>query len=305
VKVLVTGSAGRLGPYVVAALRRAGHDVVELDLATGGDVREPATVHGAVSGADAVVHLAAVPWGGDDADAIATNVAGTWNLLDAASAHGVGRFVLASSVNALGVFVGRRPPDYFPIDDDHPCYATSTYGVTKQLGEELCRAATRTNGMSTVCLRLPRIVEPDGYRRADAWDAEHGAWEYGAFIDSRDAARALACAVDADVDGHVRLLVAAPDAMAVTPPLEVADRRYPEVPWRGRGDFEGEPWRALVATAPARERLGWEPLHTWSEHVDERGAPPHRDLPGRARAVADAVAGRWRRRARRDGDRTR
>jgi len=162
VKVLVTGSSGVVGRYSVAALQEAGHAVAPFDLVDGHDVRDPGAVERATRDADAVLHLAAL--GVSSAvrapEMVATNVDGTRTVLAAATRSGVRRFVYASSVNALGVFLGLRAPDRLPIDDDHPCYATSPYGVSKLLGEELCAESTRTSGMSTICLRIPNVVEP-------------------------------------------------------------------------------------------------------------------------------------------------
>jgi len=74
VRVLVTGGAGFIGSYVVAAIRAAGHEVVALDVlhpsahshrtapigVIAGDVRDPAMVASALRGVDAVIHQAAM-----------------------------------------------------------------------------------------------------------------------------------------------------------------------------------------------------------------------------------------------------
>ena len=67
-RILVTGAAGLLGRHVVAQLRGT-CEVVGLDIARGdadiewhaGDVTDPALVREAVTGCDAVVHVAAIP----------------------------------------------------------------------------------------------------------------------------------------------------------------------------------------------------------------------------------------------------
>ena len=281
-RVLVTGSAGRVGRYVVPALMEAGHDVFAFDLVTGGDVRDADAVAAVVREVDAIVHLAAVAGGveGGHAELLATNVAGTSNLLGAAVGTSVRRFVYASSVNALGVFMGLRAPDYLPIDDDHPCYGTSPYGVSKLLGEEVCDLATRTAGLSTICLRIPRVIEPGQYSASSARYAEGHGWEYGAFIDARDIGRAVLRAVDASFEGHARVLVGSSDTMGVTPPIQVADRLFPLVPWTSRVEFEADPWRSLVRTDRAQLLLGWSPAHTWAANVHV-STPSRRSLPSR------------------------
>jgi UDP-glucose 4-epimerase len=269
VNVLVTGSSGRVGRHVVPALEGGGHDVVAFDLVCGNDVRDPEAVRAAARGVDAIVHLAVAAHNGgvDPATLMATNVTGTVNALEAAVANGVPRFVHASSVNALGVFLGLRAPDYLPIDDDHPCYATSPYGISKYLGEEFCARASRTTGMSTICLRMPRVVDPHEYAAVAAEHLEHCAWEYGAFLDARDAATVVHRAVNVVFEGHARVLVTGPDAMGVTPPVLLADRLLPDVPWKDRASFEADRSRPLVRTERAQALLGWTPVHSWAANV--------------------------------------
>ena len=105
-KTLLTGAAGFIGSHVAQALEAAGHEVVGLDVRTGGDVREPAVLDRLLPGVDAVVHQAAkVGLGVDVADLpdyASVNVYGTAVLLAAMARHGVGRLVLASSMVVYG-----------------------------------------------------------------------------------------------------------------------------------------------------------------------------------------------------------
>jgi NADH dehydrogenase len=111
VTVLVTGATGFIGPHVVHALRardlavralvrqpaRAGKLSawgVEL---VGGDVTDPASLRAACAGADAVVHLVSIIVG-RPADFERIMAQGTRDLVAAARAAGVRRFVLASAL---------------------------------------------------------------------------------------------------------------------------------------------------------------------------------------------------------------
>ena len=131
--ILVTGANGFVGSHLVPALIDAGHHVlalvrddegaaqVERRLAPAqraavetrrGDVTKPDSLPGAVAGADAVLHLAAIPrdWDGG-ATLRLVNTEGTRNVVAAPTAAGIRRFV---HLGALGV-----------IDDPTLHYASS------------------------------------------------------------------------------------------------------------------------------------------------------------------------------------
>ncbi len=60
------------------------------------------------------------------------SVMGSWHVLQAAEAEQMTRVVYFSSVNALGIFMGLKTPDYLPIDDEIP--APLRYGVDILMG---------------------------------------------------------------------------------------------------------------------------------------------------------------------------
>ncbi|HET7573126.1 MAG TPA: NAD(P)H-binding protein [Gaiellaceae bacterium] len=110
-RVLVTGGTGFVGPKVVHALRARETPVRALvrrperatrlaawgvELAQG-DVTEPRSLAAAVEGVDAVVHLVSIIRG-SNADFERVMAQGTRDLVAAARAAGVRRFVLASAL---------------------------------------------------------------------------------------------------------------------------------------------------------------------------------------------------------------
>ncbi|MCP9491623.1 MAG: NAD(P)-dependent oxidoreductase [Solirubrobacteraceae bacterium MAG38_C4-C5] len=174
--VLVTGGAGYIGRLVVRDLRTAGHEVRVLDsLLHGqedigrsladdgvdlirGDVRDPAARERALSGADAVVHLAAIvgdPACGRDPElSQAVNVGGTRGLLDDAARLGAQRFVFASTCSNYG----RMADPTVPIDEDGELAAVSLYAEQKVAMERLLLGdATQRPDLVPTCLRFATI----------------------------------------------------------------------------------------------------------------------------------------------------
>jgi nucleoside-diphosphate-sugar epimerase len=148
VRVLVTGASGLLGGAVAAELLAAGHEVrcfqrrpsgVAGASDSLGSVTDPDAVARAVAGQDAIVHLAAkVSLAGDPADFDRVNVGGTRNLLTAARAENVARFVYVSSPSVAHAGTSIVGDDALPAD---PVHARGDYARTKAEAELLALAA--------------------------------------------------------------------------------------------------------------------------------------------------------------------
>jgi nucleoside-diphosphate-sugar epimerase len=176
--LLVTGAAGMLGRFL---LRRPPEgwtlrltDVVLPPSPPPGwrtlDVTDPAATAAACEGVDAVLHLGGIANNvAETRDRlIPVNVGGTRNLLDAATAAGVRRVLLASSNHAVGFHA--RPPGGRMLPDDVPCRPDSLYGVTKAAMESLgCYYADR-HGTEVVLLRIGSCFErPTSARMLATW----------------------------------------------------------------------------------------------------------------------------------------
>jgi uncharacterized protein YbjT (DUF2867 family) len=152
--ILVTGGTGFVGPHVVHALRARELPVRVLvrDLRRGararawgaelaeGDVTDAASVAAATAGVDAVVHLVAIIKG-SQADFERVMVQGTRNVVSAAKAAGVRRFVLAS---ALGL--DERTKDAVP-------YFAAKWEMER---------AVKESGLEHVILRPSFVFGKDG-----------------------------------------------------------------------------------------------------------------------------------------------
>ncbi len=165
--ILVTGSSGTIGGYVLRELLRAGHIVssysrspslVEGVEFVDGDITRLEQLREACPGRHAIIHVAAVPGGGraTPEQLMSVNVIGTVHVLEAAVSAGVSKVVFASSGAATGFSFQRREivRQYFPIDEQHPCEPHEEYGLSKVLGELTCKRYFDAWGIRTIPLRI-------------------------------------------------------------------------------------------------------------------------------------------------------
>lgn len=175
-RVLITGAAGAIGS--VLRERLGGRyptlrlfDVKDLgDAGDGeevlqGDLGDDAAVDTAVAGADAVVHLAAIPHEDTFAAIAEHNICGTYAVFEAARRHGIRRLVFASSNHATGFY-----PTAQRIGPDDPVRPDTYYGVSKVFGEALGRLYADKFGLEVVCLRIGAFEErPTTPRDLSLW----------------------------------------------------------------------------------------------------------------------------------------
>ncbi len=170
-RVLITGGAGRVGSPVSERFVAKGWDVrvigvdptCDLQGVTYSqcDIRDYEALREHVEGCDAIAHLAAVPSTRTEPNhrLFDINVAGTYNVFEAAACAGVKRVAQASSINALGGYWGcdDRQYEYFPLDEAHPLHTTDAYSFSKQLVEQIAAYYWRRAGISSVSFRFPAV----------------------------------------------------------------------------------------------------------------------------------------------------
>jgi len=167
-RVLLTGGSGFLGSFTAEQLAAGGHAVralvrprsdkrvleklpaVEFAL---GSIEDRVSLTAAVSGVDAIVHVAGIVKARRPEDFFQVNAQGTRNLLDAAQANGVGRFVYVSSLAAVG-----PSPDGSPVRDDAEPRPVTQYGRSKLEAERAVLAAKEK--LHVTVLRPPLIYGP-------------------------------------------------------------------------------------------------------------------------------------------------
>lgn len=284
-RVLVTGAGGVVGRPTVAALHRAGHQVVAVDVCPPeaadrgvetvvADLREPREAVELCTGVGAVVHAAGIPDPtADPATVFTTNTTLAFNVLEAALAATVPRYVYLSSETVTGIPYAHKPfaPHYLPVDENHPLAPQDAYALSKLVGEHLLDAATQRSGMTAVSLR-PSWVHTDAeYSVRDGPDYQlevrtnRHLWGY---VDVKDVADAVVLAVQAETPGHQAVYLAADDNALGDPLTVLAAERFPGVAVRpGREDASG------LANDGARELLGWRPKRCWRDA--EQRLRPH------------------------------
>jgi len=282
--VLVTGGRGRSGRWICDRLAREyrvvcvdldhpGWEVPEresvdfaaVDVTDGGEVRDLVSEYDP----DGVVHWAALPSPERHAGSrvFETNVAATYNVLDAAGRAGAD-IVWASSESAYGMaFAEETPlPAYLPMDEVHPMAPEDPYGTSKVAGEEIAKMVARRDGVSVASIRPSWIQYPGEYNCRDVADGDlaGGAGNCWSYVDVRDVASIVGAALDADFEGHEAFHAAAAENYVGRPTADLVEECWGEVP--AECELAGE--QSALSTTKADGLLEWAPDHSWREAAD-------------------------------------
>lgn len=174
-RALVTGGAGFIGSHLVEKLLDEGIEVSVIDnLATGsaknlahvasritfieGSINDLGALTQAAEGCDVIFHLAAladiVPSINHPADYLASNVQGTWNVLEVARNADVKRVVYAASSSCYGI------PEEIPTPESARVSTRYPYAESKYLGERLVKHWGEVYGLPWMSLRLFNVYGP-------------------------------------------------------------------------------------------------------------------------------------------------
>lgn len=230
-RLLVIGGSGDVGTLVIPFLRQQ-HELRVFDLRppadsnceyVQGNVTDPDALARAAEGMDVLLFMAMGHKGFDTLEAEITafdvSVKGVYLALRAAHLAGISHAVYTST---LSVYEDLHNT-YIPNEEVPTPDATHFYGFTKRLGEEVCRNAVRTWGMSVNVLRLCLPVSEE------QWQEHARKGELTCQTTGSDLARALLAAVNYR-DGF--------QAFTIT------------------GDYE----QKVAGQDKARRLLNWEPL---------------------------------------------
>ena len=303
--VLITGGAGFIGVALARRFAEEGNEVLafdysppKVDLADAlpeairfeqGDIRDAELVKSMVEQSgqkDVIIHLAGILTAGCDQDpntGMAINVGGMHHVLDAATAQGSRRVVLASTI---GVY-GRGLPQ--PLNETMPTEPDGWYGYTKICAEQMGLLYQRRHGLDFRAVRYAAVTGP--FRKAkgsaslftslipekaalgEAYDievTEDSAYPVVYIRDAVDAIYALATAAEAP---H-RIYNVASGRVVVSEMVEYVLRKIPDACF----DYRPDPvimqvvsgyrdWR--VDCSRIAEDLGWRPTFGVQEMVDD------------------------------------
>jgi UDP-glucose 4-epimerase len=286
-RVLLTGSSGWLGSALAPRLRALGHEVIGLDPVPSAETR----IVGSVADRDLVMRavsenrIEAIIHGGAlhkpniehhrNEDFVETNVRGTLNLLDAAVAFGVKRFVFTSTTSLMisqairGGFTGGARKAAWLTEEMSP-EPRNIYGVTKLSAEHLCRLYHLQFGLPVIVLRTARFFP-------EADDMAHAIVQSDANTKANELLFRRLTVEDA-ADAHVAALEKAPqlgfDTFIVSAPtpfqpadcealiadaLSVVARYFPEFPalYARKGWTMFSSIDRVYDASRARDRLGF------------------------------------------------
>jgi UDP-glucose 4-epimerase len=175
-KILVTGGCGYIGSHTVVDLIENGYDVISIDdnsrsttyLLDGiekithkklknykvdlKNFDETLAVFQENEDISGVIHFAAYKSVGESVqkplDYFENNLVSLINLLKCVKEFNISNFVFSSSCTVYG------NPDKIPVTEESPIKkAESTYGATKQMGEDIIRECARAYNITSILLR--------------------------------------------------------------------------------------------------------------------------------------------------------
>jgi nucleoside-diphosphate-sugar epimerase len=211
-RVLITGACGLIGGVLRQHLSDR-YDIVGVDRRQarregvhGTNLQRVRPSNKLFAGVDVVVDLAATPVLDTPWQRVwKNNLRITMNVLAAARANGVRRYIFASSNHVTGMYErdepyasivagrydGLTPGGFELIDATVPQRPDSPYAIGKVLGEAAARYYSDAFGLSAICLRIGTVVRDD---------KPTAPRHYATLLTQRDLAALVECSIDAPAE---------------------------------------------------------------------------------------------------------
>ena len=247
--IAITGADGKTGRVVSRHFREHGYDMRPIDSAGVpgsrgemgrelgvGLLRADLTDFGqtldALAGSGAIVHLAAIPAPGlfPDSTTFENNTAINYNVFAAAQRLGIQTVVWTSSETTLGLPFGPdSPPRYAPIDEDHYPVPTSTYALSKVVGETMATHFAEWTGGRFLALRLSNVHVESDYAAVPSCQNDFALrrWNLWGYVDARDVAQACRLGVESELTGAHSFVIAAADTLMAATNAELLADQFP------------------------------------------------------------------------------
>jgi UDP-glucose 4-epimerase len=170
-KVLVTGSSGRLGSVVVEHLQLNGYDVTGIDVTFAAsthqivNINDTNAVNEITRHVDAIIHTAAIHGKHYElkfprSSFVDTNIYGTLNLLNACIKNNVKKFLFTSTTSIYGTAMV-NPAQAVWVDELLSVQPRDIYDITKQTAEQLCKDFFYKEGLQASVYRVGRFLPED------------------------------------------------------------------------------------------------------------------------------------------------
>ena len=279
--IAITGAAGKTGRVVCRHFLEQGYEVRPIDsegrpgrygelagdLGVGlfrADLTDFGQALESVADCEAIVHLAAIPAPGlrPDSTTFLDNTAMNYNMFAAAQRLGIARVVWASSETTFGLPFD-VPPRYAPIDEDHYPLPTSTYALSKVVGETMATHFAEWTGGTFLALRISNVHVESDYAAVPSYQYDFALrrWNLWGYVDARDVAQVCRLAVEAQLTGAHSFVIAAADTIMSATNSELLADQFPDLELtRPVSDHE-----TLLSIDKARAMLGYAPRYSWRD----------------------------------------
>lgn len=279
-RILVTGSSGKLGSATVRNLRSAGHEVTGIDLLASDttdhilDVQQAGAVTKFTSGYEAIIHTAALHGRHMDLNYsrqsfIDTNITGTLNLLNACVKNRIKRFLFISTTSIYGNALVDGEKAVW-VTEELTVQPRDIYDITKQACEELCRDFFEKEQLMTSVYRVGRFLpEPDNLM------LNHRLYRG---LDERDGAEALRIGVETNFTSFQIFNISSGSPFEIEDltelkfdPLNVIARRIPKAIeiYRQKGWSFPASIDRVYRSDKAIQLLGYNPQYTFEFLLDQ------------------------------------